>query len=186
MKTTWPTAIPLLLASEGPELNLNPPGTPKGQGEPGGASRYGVSVDALSDLHKRLGLPPVTVQTIRDLTESQASDFYLNVSAPACRFDDLPAGVDYVMLDADCTLGPSGGAWLLQNVLGQWPLVSKVTDEMVSLCQSADPRALIWALGSAWIVKKRMQGEQGWIDHGHGWNNRMVRVRHDALAMVGV
>lgn len=175
MKATWPRSIALLMDSEGPELNI-------GGSEPGGASRRGVSVSAFGDLHKKLGLPLVTVDTIRNLTDDQAEDFYRQVTAVACRFDDLPSGVDYVMLDVTTNLGPSGGSWLLQNVLGQWPLVNTITDEVVSLTRSMSPTTLITAIGAAWIAKKHES--PGWAKSGHGWNNRMMRVRGDALAMI--
>lgn len=185
MIANWSKAISLLLVSEGPELNVNPPGTLAGQGEPGGASRYGVSVSALSDFYKSIGDAPATVQSIIDLTESQATLFYRSVTAKACRFDDLPNGIDYTMLDLTCTLGPSGSAWVLQNVLGIWPFVNSITDQMIATVKTIDPKILIWSVGSAWLVKKRMQSDLGWQMHGHGWTNRMNRVRGDALAMSG-
>lgn len=176
MRDNWPRAVSLLLVSEGSELNV-------GGSEPGGASRYGVSVAALSDLHGRLGLPPVTVKTIENLVEAQAGDFYQQVTARACRFDDLSVGVDYAMLDITANLGPSGGAWLLQNVLGQWPLNSTISDATVLAASLVDPKILVYALGAAWMAKKRESS--GWSKSGHGWTNRMVRVRGDALAMTG-
>lgn len=174
MKETWLKSISLLLTSEGSELNV-------GGSEPGGASRYGVSVAALGDLHKKLGLPPVTVDTIRELDAVGAIDFYQQVSAKACRFDDWPSGVDYVMLDITTNLGPAGGARLLQCVLGLWPQVDNITDQMIAL--GNNPRSLVFALGAAWLAKKRES--DGWPKSGHGWTNRMVRVRADALAMTG-
>lgn len=176
MITNWSRSVPLLLDSEGAEVTL-------GGSEPGGASKYGVSVFALTDLRKSLGLGPATVDIVSQLTAEQAEDFYQRVTAQACRFDDLPVGVDYAMLDVTANLGPSGGPWLLQCVLGVWPHVSGVTDEMIRQCSTVDQGTLIYAIGAAWMAKKRESG--AWPRAGHGWTNRMVRVRRDALAMTG-
>ena len=184
MQTNWSKSIPLLLVSEGSELNINPPGTPAGQGEPGGGSRYGVSVAALSDLYKSRGLLPATIQDIIDMTDVKAADFYQNVTAKAIRFDDLGVGVDYVMLDITANLGPTGGLWLLQNVLGIWPVGNTISDLIVNLANKQDSKQLIYAIGAAWLSKKHES--PGWIKSGHGWTNRMNRVRGDALAMSGV
>lgn len=183
MLTNWPHSLPLLLVSEGAEVNINPPGTPPGQGEPGGASKYGVSVAAYSDLRKRRGLPPATVQDIADLTEDQASDFYQTVTGAACRFNDMPVGVDYRNLDIFANLGPTGGSRLLCVALGIWPLVDTVTDAVIREVTRVDPEVLIFALGAAWLSKKHEQGVEGWIKSGHGWTNRRVRVDQDATDM---
>lgn len=183
MKDNWPRAGGLLLVSEGDELNINPPGTPAGQGEPGGASHYGVSVAALTDLRRSQGLGPATVAMVAALTASQALDFYHAVTARACRFDDLAAGVDYAMLDVTANLGPAGGPWLLQCVLGIWPHTNTITDYVVERANAMDPHIVVYAIGAAWLAKKREA--LGWPKSGHGWTNRMVRVRGDALNMIG-
>jgi lysozyme family protein len=174
MNSNWSRAGGLLLVSEGSEVNI-------GGSEPGGASHYGVSVAALTDLRRSRGLGPATVNMVAALTEAEALDFYHNVTARACRFADLLPGIDYAMLDATANLGPSGIAWLAQCVLGIWPQGNAVTDEMV---QRLNARAdvAVYSITSAWLAKKRESS--GWPKSGHGWTNRMVRVRRDALSMI--
>lgn len=181
MKNNISRSISLLLVSEGSELNINPPGTPHGQGEPGGASHWGVSVSALTDLRRSRDLVPATVQDVIDLTEEQASDFYQSVTARACRFDDLPSGVDYRALDVFANLGPTGGAHLVQVTLGMWPLADTITDAVLGEIGKLDPEVMIIALGAAWLAKK--SGQPGWVKSGHGWTNRANRVNSDAIRM---
>lgn len=176
MIDNWPRAGALLLVSEGDEVNIS-------AGEPGGASKYGVSVAALSDLRKSQGLSPATIDMVAVLTSDQALDFYHRVTAKACRFDDLSTGVDYAMLDATANLGPSGIAWLAQCVIGLWPQGNAVTDDMVFRMRDMSTEAVIIGIGSAWLAKKRESSS--WPKYGHGWTNRMVRVRVDALSMTG-
>lgn len=183
MKSTWQGAIGLILASEGPELSVNPPGTPRGQGEPGGASKYGVSVDALTDWHRRTGLPAATVSDVSRMTQELASDIYWGNYAVPIRYEELPAGVDYRLADISINLGVTGGAWLLQVTLGVWPLSNQITDDVLKEVLRQDPRVLTYALGAAWLSKKHEQ--PGWVKSGHGWTNRAVRVTQDALKMIG-
>lgn len=175
MQDNWINSYPLLLVSEGSELNISPT-------EPGGASIFGVSVTALSDLRKSRGLPPATVDDIKNLTAADVEDFYKSVTAKACRFDDLPKGVDYRALDIFTNLGPTGGAWCLQIALGMWPLANTITDDVMSEVGKVAPEVLIVALGAAWLSKKHESS--GWPQSGHGWTNRANRVTQDAAAML--
>lgn len=183
MKINWPRSVPLLLVSEGSELNINPPGTPPGEGEPGGASHYGVSVAALSDLRRKQGLPPATIQDVIELTETTAGAFYQAVTAVACRFDELPSGVDYRCLDIFANLGPTGGAHLVQVTMGTWPLVDTMTDSVMGEIGKMDPEVLVVALSAAWLSKKH-ENQKGWIKSGHGWTNRANRVTIDAIRIL--
>lgn len=179
MKSNWEKVIPLLLDSEGPETNIS-------SGEPGGASKYGVSVAALSDYRKKQGLSSATIDIVSRLTAADAETFYRETVARACRFDELPIGVDYMMLDVTTNLGNTGGPWLLQIVMGQWPLVPTLPADLllrVTAMNLAQQRELIYALGAGWLAFKH--ASPAWPRAGHGWTNRMVRVRRDALAMTG-
>lgn len=190
MRASLAAAIPDLLVIEGSELNINPPGTPAGQGEPGGASRYGVSVTALSDLRKSQGKPPATVEDIRNLTADGAAEFYRLVTAASIRFEDLNAGVDYRLFDITANLGPTGGVWALELALGHWPLTGKMTDDLVATANAENPRSLVKALSAAWISKKHES--PNWNPspltrngYGHGWSNRNIKATARALALIG-
>jgi lysozyme family protein len=175
MKANWDMSWPLLLVTEGPEVNI-------GGTEPGGASHFGVSVSALTDLRKKQGLPPATVDVVRNLTAQDAAAFYRAVTAEVCRFDDLAVGVDYRMLDIFANLGPTGGARLVCVTLGIWPTADTVTDTVMGEIGKHDPEVLVVALGAAWLSKKHES--PGWAKSGHGWTNRANRVNGDAIRMI--
>lgn len=162
-----------IILSEGPEVNYN---------DPGGASKYGVTVVSLGDYWDS----KATVADAEALTEKDARDFYVNHFMPMIRFDELPSGVDYRLMDILTNSGPSGAIWLLELVLRRWPLTGKLTDDLFAEIKALDARALIMALSAAWIADKHARKDQhtGWPASGHGWSNRNIRVTHDALAMV--
>jgi lysozyme family protein len=172
-------SLDYLIESEGSELNLNPPGTPPGEGEPGGASRYGVSVSALSDYYKKLGKPPATIEDIINLTESAARAFYVAQFMPPIRFDDLPSGVDYRVFDAEVNLGVRGGIDLLQDALKSH--VGLLTDADIDAAKAADAAQLISDIGNLWLAEKKKTA--GWAKYAKGWTNRNNRVTLQALQM---
>ena len=176
MRETFDKCIGLILDSEGPELNV-------GGSEPGGASRYGVSVDALTDWFRRSGRPPATVADVRDMTADLASTIYRAMYADRIRFDDMPVGVDYTMLDKSINLGVTGGARLLQVTLGIWPVTGKFDDETIISLGAIDPSDMIHMIGAAWLAKKFES--PGFVTAGHGWTNRRNRVDKDALKLAG-
>jgi lysozyme family protein len=176
MRENWERSVALLFDSEGRELTV-------GGSEPGGASKLGVSVAALTDFRKSRGLGPASIDMVSSLTETDAAEFYQSVTARAIRFDELPPGVDYAMLDVTANLGPSGGPWLAQCVLGVWPQGNVMTGYMVAGLNDMPAEAAVYAITGAWLAKKRESSS--WGRAGHGWTNRMTRVRGDALKMIG-
>lgn len=165
MKSDRTATINAILISEGSELNVSPD-------EPGGASRYGISVSYLTDYRHARSLPPATVQDIIDLDGPGAAVVYDDLLTHI-RFDELPAGVDYRLADIVTNLGLTGGALALQMCLGLWPLTGKYDDATIAAAQKREPKALIESLGAAWIVWKHFQTDTGWGKYGHGWTNRV-------------
>lgn len=176
-------ALDMILVSEGPELNISP-------NEPGGASKYGVSVDFLTDYNKTVGKPRATVAAISDLTEADARVIYSSMLLDKLRFDELPSGVDYRFIDIATNLGMSGGPKLLQLCLRMWPLTNQMDDATITNVGKEDPTSLVKMLSAAWIAKKAESPNWGpspvtKSGYGHGWTNRNVAATQAALLLVG-
>ena len=182
MKINEAQAIADIVLSEGDEVNVNPPNTPPNQGEPGGASKFGISVVALSDFRVSKGLAAATITDVKALTEDDATAFYSGWVMPQFRFDDLPSGDDYAIFDKVTNLGLTGGISLVELTLGRLPLTGRMTDDLLVAVKAAEARTFIVALGAAWIAEKHTQ--PSWAIDGHGWSNRRARVDAQALAMV--
>lgn len=181
MKTSASQTIDWILEDEGPEFN-------RSSGEPGGGSKYGVSLTA----YREAGNPTTTLDQLAVLTKGQAAEFYLNHVLPQIRFDELPVGVDYRFADIRVNLGQTGAVNLLELVLGRWPLTGRMDDDLLAQVQRPfnhlDDDSLILALSAAWIAKKHESPNWGpspqtKTGYGHGWSNRNVRATQRALVI---
>lgn len=182
MKSNRDSALTAILQWEGSDVTLGP-------SEPGGASKYGISVSFLSDYRKRYNLPEATIADVEALDESTARLIYSETLLDPIRFDEMPLGVDYRIADLCVNLGISGGATLTQVAIGHWPLTSLFDDTTLAAIGLSDPKVLIYELGAAWLAKKHEA--PGWYTSpnapkgfGHGWTNRRVATDQLAVSMI--
>lgn len=168
-------ALGFIIRWEGPEINESP-------GEPGGISKFGVSLTA----YQEAGHKDATKDDIRNLTEADARAFY-TVRAAAVRFDELPPGVDLAALNLAVTTGPTGAALILQMTVDIWPATGKFDDTTIAILKVADPKILVHAAGSAWLAWKARSDTTltEWKKDQHGWINRDKDFRLTALKLAG-
>lgn len=182
MKQNLSAALAYVLEDEGSELNI-------GGSEPGGGSKYGVSMVNLIDWNAARGLPAPTLDDLARMTPDLANEIYTATFANPLRFDDLPGGIDYRLLDIAVNLGLTGGTKALQVALKIWPDTGKMDDALVAAATAIEPKALVMALGAVWLSKKHES--PNWNPspitargYGHGWTNRAIKAEARALAMI--
>lgn len=179
MRRNLETALDKIILAEGSAVNLS-------ASEPGGGSKFGVSVTVLGEARGH----PCTPDDLHTLKLDEAREIYAARFARPIRFDDWSAGVDYRLLDIAVNLGVRGGTNLMELVLGVWPLTGKITDGMISEAVRRGPVPMIYALSAAWIVKKRESSNWGPSavtsrGYGNGWTNRNNAATLAALSMAG-
>ncbi len=174
MKQNLAQALEWIDADEGPELNIS-------SSEPGGSSKHGVSMTVLREWHAAHGLPAPTMNDMRAVDSKLAAEIYTARFADPIKFEALPAGVDYRLLDIAVNLGVTGAVMLLERVLGN-PVQGKLDDDDLAEVASIDPTDLVKKLGAAWLDKKRAGG--GWTKYGNGWTNRANRAEPRALSLI--
>jgi lysozyme family protein len=177
LKSNLQAALAFVDEDEGPEVNISP-------GEPGGASARGLSITVLSEFNKAHGLPNATIDDMRAMTAEHAGQVYAWRFADPMRFNELPSGVDYRMLDAAITLGASGATLALQMSLGMWPVTGVIDEATIAAVNATDKIDLLNRLNAAWIVWKHGLTVDGWQKYGHGWTNRNKRVLNRALDLI--
>jgi len=177
MRSNLTAALAFIDEDEGPEVNVS-------AGEPGGASSHGLSVTVLTEYNLAHGLPKANIIDMYKMTAELAGKVYVWRFLDPLRFDDLPSGIDYRMADAAITLGASGSCSILQMSMQMWPVTEIMDEATLAQVKKADPKIIIAALDAAWIVWKRKSSVEGWHKFGRGWNNRVIRVRDRALAML--
>lgn len=178
MQTNLAQSLTYITDDEGPELNVSPD-------EPGGASKCGVTLTDLSEVRGKV----CTVDDVGALTQDDANQIYSTRFAVPIHFNDLPAGVDYRMLDCAVTLGITGSIEVLQMALGMWPLTGAMDAPTLAALKNNETQTLeecmIYALSTAWIVSKRAEGGvEGWTKYGKGWSARNTRATNRATNMI--
>lgn len=180
MKTSTMQSVNWILEDEGPEFN-------RSAGEPGGGSKFGVSLTA----YREAGRPNFTLDQLGALTKVDAMAFYSATILPQIRFDELPVGIDYRVADIRVNLGQTGCINLLELCAGfWWPLTGKLDERLLQAVHAEEPGALILALSAAWLAKKHESPNWGpspqtKTGYGHGWWNRDQRAFKRALGMLG-
>ncbi len=177
MRENREKAIAWVLEDEGAEVNVSP-------SEPGGISKYGVSLQTMQEWCRAKssypGYPAPTGDDVRALTPERAAQFYGEWFADRIGFDDLPAGIDYMMLNVAVSLGVGGSLTLLSAVMNVWGLLTRT--DFSQLMLHADPGSVILNLSVGWIARK--SASPSWLTFGHGWVNRKLRAEQRALGML--
>lgn len=153
--------IEFVIDDEGSELNLSP-------NEPGGASRYGISIDAMS---KYLGRKATTDDLLR-LTPETAGVIYRAQYWDAIGADKLAAGLNYAAFDFAVN---SGVATVdgkgMDDYLNRALTMPTLTEQIDKLCD---------------LRLERMRNNPDWLKYARGWSARVARVRSRAHTLSGV
>jgi lysozyme family protein len=143
--------------------------------DPGGATNWGITIFDARKYWKADASP----NDVRLMPKGIAADIYRKHYADPLRYDDLPAGFDYSVLDAGINSGlgravPWAGKALGASVKGIGdvvPLANAASDK-VSLIQK------YWAVRLSFL-----HGLRTWDHFGGGWGKRCARGEAAAVRM---
>jgi lysozyme family protein len=174
MITNWQSSFELMLKSEG---GFSDDARDTGNWLPDGrkgCTNFGVTQTAWESWLGRVS----SEKEMRSLTPEIVKPFYKRKYWDACRCDDLPQGVDYLVFDFAVNAGVGRSAKTLQSVVGT---TMDGAIGPLTLAAVKNTPDLINKFSQAKIVfYKSLQNptyEQGWL-------NRVEIVRADALKMV--
>lgn len=121
---------------------------------------------------------------IPSLTPLQAKAIYLRSYANPVRFDDLPAGVDVMVVDTAINQGPHKASIWLQEAVGANP-DGAIGPKTIAAARVADPVATIAAIADRREAHYRSLST--FVTFGRGWLNRinMITALADKLAKQG-
>lgn len=146
--------------------------------DPGGPTNFGITI---YDYRKYIN-PAGTAADVRSMTVEQAKKIYRAHYADPIRFDDLPSGVDYAVLDYSINSGIGRGAKVLQRIVGVG-VDGEIGDDTISAARARDPKVLVGAICDERLAF--LHGLSTWGTFGKGWGRRVAEVRAAALAMAG-
>ena len=169
MKSNWDRSFDLMLASEG--------GYGNHPSDPGGMTNLGVTKRVWEEWVGRES----NEKEMRSLTKEMVEPLYKRKFWDACRCDDLPLGIDYLVFDMAVNAGVGRSAKLLQQCVGVSVdgMIGPIT---ITAVKSKDPEELIEKFSEARELFYR--GLKTFDVFGRGWLNRVNHSNANALLMV--
>lgn len=151
--------------------------------DPGGATNMGITIATLAAYRGR----PVTVDEVRNMPKAVAREIYRARYWDVVRAGELPAGLDYVTMDAAVNAGPRRGVQWLQHGLstaGQAIRVDgAIGPETINAAQVVaivkQVPVAVQAACAARLAFKR--GLRIWETFGRGWSRRVAEVEAKAV-----
>ena len=169
MKSNWKKSFDLMLASEG--------GYGNHPSDPGGRTNLGVTQRVWEEWVGRES----NEKEMRSLTKEMVEPLYKRKFWDACRCDDLPLGIDYLVFDMAVNAGVGRSAKLLQHCVGVAAdgAIGSIT---IAAVKSKDTEELIEKFSEARELFYR--GLTTFDVFGRGWLNRVSHSNANALQMV--
>ncbi|BCM19271.1 glycoside hydrolase family 108 protein [Mesorhizobium sp. J8] len=144
--------------------------------DPGGVTMKGVTQRVYDAYRKSNGLAP---RSVKSITSQELFEIYDRQYWDAVKGDQLPAGVDYVVVDGAVNSGPKQSIIWLQRALGSLyrgridGVIGLGTIAAVQACNDHD--ALIDRICDQRLAF--LQHLKTWKDFGRGWSARVAEVR---------
>ena len=141
----------------------------------GGATRFGITIGTLEMWRNE----PLTLEDIRNLTLGEAESIYLTKYWRACKCDELPAPVAFVVFDGAVNHGPSRSTQLLQRAIGVGAdgVIGPITLKAV---QEADAEKTV----DEFMVQRAMLYAKLNSKFWHGWYRRLIDMHRQAISIL--
>lgn len=160
--------------------------------EGGGAVNHGITFTVFQAWRRLKAGQEVTFADLKDMTKEEAVEIYTEQFLAPIHFDELPAGVDYVMLDMAVIGGPTGATRILQKALGlkvdghfglvtRWAANHRVILDLIN--RISDVRLETYPKFKNWSVVAVPTTGRTW---GEIWTSRIAAVRKRALALAAI
>ena len=169
MHATYDEAMRAVFAHEG--------GYSDDAADPGGPTKYGITI---GDVRLYLN-PRATASDVKTLSVAQAQDIYAKHYAAPLRYDELPAGVDYAVLDYGINSGIARASRVLRRCLAVSDDSSAITEPIIAAARATDARVLIVAICDERL--RFLRALRTWPTFGKGWERRVTDVKSAALSM---
>jgi lysozyme family protein len=170
MKDNWKKSFELMLASEGGYVNH--------PSDPGGMTNLGVTKRVWEEWVGRES----NEKEMRSLTPEMVEPLYKRKFWDACKCDDMPSGIDYLVFDFAVNAGVGRSAKILQTAVGVTPDggIGPIT---LAAVKAQDPTELVQKFSDAKEAFYRSLNT--FETFGKGWLNRVAAVKIKANTLLG-
>jgi lysozyme family protein len=145
--------------------------------DPGGMTNLGVTKKTWEDWvgHE------VTERTMRSLTSADVMPLYKRKYWDAVKANDLPSGIDYIVFDTAVNSGPGRAIKFLQGCVGV-DVDGSLGPVSMKAINACNPSVVI----EDYVLRRLsyLHDLPTWDTFGRGWNNRVQKVRLNALKMI--
>ena len=145
--------------------------------DPGGPTNFGITI---ADYRKYIN-PNASAADVRAMSVDDAKKIYRERYAAPLRFNDLPSGVDYSILDYGINSGIGRSGKVLRRVVGLPDNTSAVTDQVLAYARVRDPKVLVAAICDERLAF--LKSLRTWPVFGRGWGTRVAEVKAVSLAL---
>lgn len=169
MQSNWGNAFKMMLASEGGYVNH--------PSDPGGMTNLGVTKRVWEEWVGRES----NEKEMRSLTPEMVEPLYKRKFWDACKCDELPSGIDYLVFDFAVNAGCGRSAKILQTAVDVTPDggIGPIT------------LAAVKAIPEDQLIEKFSQAKEDFYrslntfdTFGKGWLNRVAAVKVKATSML--
>jgi lysozyme family protein len=170
MQSNWDNAFKMMLASEGGYVNH--------PSDPGGMTNLGVTKRVWEEWVGRES----NEKEMRSLTPEMVEPLYKRKFWDACKCDDMPSGIDYLVFDFAVNAGVGRSAKILQTAVGV-PADGGIGPITLAAVKAQDPAELVQKFSDA---KEAFYRSLNTFDtFGKGWLNRVAAVKIKANTLLG-
>lgn len=147
--------------------------------DPGGPTKYGITC---YDLAEHRGQKMTSMSTwapiVQAMTLAEAEDIYATKYAAAMMFDQLPAGVDCVMMDYGVNSGVSR-AILVARAMTKTPGSNLRADAalVAAIAKYGDKKFINDMCDERLRFMHAIRGGSAWATFGKGWGSRVADLR---------
>ena len=167
--SNWKRSFELMLKSEGSFVNH-----PQ---DPGGMTNLGVTKRVWEQWVGRES----NEKEMRSLTPAMVEPLYKRKYWDACKCDDLPEGLDYLVFDFAVNAGPGRSIKTLQSAVGTTP-DGIIGPKTLAAVRAIDPHELIEKFSVA--KTEFYESLPTFPTFGRGWLNRVADVKVKASNML--
>ena len=167
--SNWKRSFELMLKSEGGYVNH--------PSDPGGRTNLGVTQRVWEQWVGRES----NEKEMRSLTPAMVEPLYKRKYWDACKCDDLPEGLDYLVFDFAVNAGPGRSIKTLQTAVGTTP-DGIIGPKTLAAVRAVDPHELIEKFS---VAKTQFyESLPTFPTFGRGWLNRVADVKVKASTML--
>lgn len=150
--------------------------------DPGGPTKYGVTCfDLAEHLGQKMDSMDRWAPLVKAMTLETAEQIYKVKYASAVRYDDLPAGIDVMMMDYGVNSGMSRPIRVARAIVGL-PIGAKMDMALLDALKKIDPAKFIEAMSAERLhFMHGIRGGSAWAEFGGGWGARVADLKAYAL-----